>query len=139
MRVLAFDIGDKRVGIAYGDTKSKIASPISVLDLNEVLSKSKNFQLILDDYQPEFFVFGLPKSLSGQASKQTEHVQDLAKQISSLYSKEFDFVDERLSSAEAKNILRQQGYSEKQMRGKLDSLAASIFLQTWFSINEGDK
>ena len=41
------------------------------------------------------------------------------------------FEDERLSSAEAKRILREQGLSEKQMRGKVDMIAASLFLQSW--------
>ena len=42
-----------------------------------------------------------------------------------------EFEDERLSSQEAKRILREQGLNEKQMRGKIDMIAASLFLQTW--------
>ena len=41
------------------------------------------------------------------------------------------FADERLSSAEAKRILREQGLNERSMRGKVDMVAASVFLQTW--------
>ena len=43
----------------------------------------------------------------------------------------WEFEDERLSSQEAKRILREQGLNEKQMRGKIDMIAASLFLQTW--------
>ena len=51
-----------------------------------------------------------------------------------------EFADERLSSAEAKRILREQGLSERKMRGKVDMLAASLFLQAWLdSRNGGDE
>lgn len=46
-----------------------------------------------------------------------------------------EFEDERLSSQEAKRILREQGLNEKQMRGKIDMIAASLFLQTWLDRN----
>ena len=48
-----------------------------------------------------------------------------------------EFVDERLSSAEAQRILRQEGYSEKSMRGRVDMVAASLFLQTWLDMHDG--
>ena len=48
-----------------------------------------------------------------------------------------EFVDERLSSAEAKRILRQEGYSEKSMRGRVDMVAASLFLQIWLDMHDG--
>lgn len=46
-----------------------------------------------------------------------------------------EFADERLSSAEAKRVLRAQGLSEREMRGKIDSVAASLFLETWLAAN----
>ena len=46
------------------------------------------------------------------------------------------FVDERLSSREAKRILREEGMTEKQMRGKVDMVAASLFLQSWLDARQ---
>ena len=131
MNVLALDIGDARVGIAFGSDGSQIATPLKVLSLDEIMNKSKEFQLILDDYMPEKFIVGLPKSLSGEENDQTNHIKDIADELSLLYGLPIEYVDERLSSTEAKAILREQGLSEKEMRGKLDSVAASIFLETW--------
>lgn len=131
MNVLALDIGDARVGIAFGCDSNQIASPLKVLSLDEVMNKSKEFQLILDDYMPEKFIVGLPKSLSGEENDQAAHVKDITEEISLLYGLPVEFVDERLSSVEAKAILREQGLSEKEMRGKVDSVAASLFLETW--------
>lgn len=133
MNVLGLDIGDSRIGIAFGNTKSKISSPIKVLSPAEILNKSRDFQLILQDYQPEKFIFGLPKSLQGQENDQSAHVREMAEKISNLYDIPAEFVDERLSSAEAKRILHEQGLNEKQMRGKIDSVAAAIFLETYLN------
>ena len=130
MNVLALDIGDARVGIAFGSDASQIATPLKVLSLDDIMNKSKDFKLILDDYMPEKFVVGLPKSLSGEENDQANHVKDIADEISLLYGLPIEYVDERLSSSEAKAILREQGLSEKEMRGKVDSVAASIFLET---------
>lgn len=130
MNVLALDIGDARVGIASGCDSNQIASPLKVISLDDVLNKSKEFQLILEDYMPEKFIIGLPKSLSGEENDQANHVKDIADEISLLYGLPIEYVDERLSSSEAKAILREQGLSEKEMRGKVDSVAASIFLET---------
>lgn len=133
MNVLALDIGEKRVGIAYSNTSTKVSSPIKVVSLNEILSKSKNFTDILYDYIPQKFIIGLPKSLDGNINNQAKKIKDIAKKIYTLYNIEYEFVDERLSSKEAKNILKQQGLSEKQMRGKIDSVAASLFLENWLN------
>ena len=131
MNVLALDIGDARVGIASGSDSNQIATPLKVVSLDDVMNKSKDFKVILDDYMPEKFIVGLPKSMDGEENAQAVHVKDIADEIALLYGLPVEFVDERLSSVEAKAILREQGLSEKEMRGKVDSVAASLFLETW--------
>lgn len=54
-----------------------------------------------------------------------------ARQVADACDLPLEFADERLSSSEAKRILRAQGLKEKQMRGKIDMIAASLFLQAW--------
>ena len=60
-----------------------------------------------------------------------ERVVAVATKVSSALGIPVEFVDERLSSSEAKRYLRDQGFSEKKMRGRIDCIAASLFLQTW--------
>ena len=131
MRALALDIGEKRIGVAVGETATGVASPICVLPSVEVLSGARTWRLVLEDHEPEILVCGLPKSMSGEEGPQAQRVRELAAQISDSCGVPLDFVDERLSSAEAKRILRFEGLSEKRMRGKVDMVAASLFLQTW--------
>lgn len=131
MRALALDIGERRIGVAVGETATGVASPICVLPSVEVLSGARTWRLVLEDHEPEILVCGLPKSMSGEEGPQAQRVRELAAQISDSCGVPLDFVDERLSSAEAKRILRFEGLSEKRMRGKVDMVAASLFLQTW--------
>ncbi len=132
MRVIALDIGDKRVGIAAGDTSTRVAVPVKVLPTGEVMGNARTWRMVLEDQEPELIVSGLPKSLSGTSGQQADKVLAMAQRIASAAGLPLEFSDERLSSSEAKHILREQGLSEREMRGKVDSVAASLFLETWF-------
>lgn len=131
MRVLALDIGEVRVGIAASDATGTVASPVTVLPAAEVLSHARTFRRVLEDYEPELLVCGRPKTLAGEDGPQAERIMAQAAQIASSCGLPLEFVDERLSSREAKRILREEGMSEKAMRGKIDMVAASLFLQGW--------
>lgn len=131
MRVLALDIGEVRVGIAVSDALQRVASPVCVLPANEVLACSKPFRRVLEDWEPELLVCGLPYTLSGEEGPQAQRIRKAADVISRSCGIPHEFADERLSSAEAKRSLREKGLSEREMRGKVDMIAASVFLQAW--------
>lgn len=131
MRALALDIGEVRIGIAVSDASGRVASPVKVLPAAEVLSCAKTFRRILEDYEPEVLVCGRPQTMSGEDGPQAERVMAQARSIAEACDLPLEFADERLSSSEAKRILREQGLNEKQMRGKVDMIAASLFLQAW--------
>lgn len=131
MRILALDIGEVRVGVAVCDPGERVASPVCVLPAAEVVSCAKPFRRVLEDWEPALLLCGLPYTLSGEEGPQAERIRKAAAQISAACSIPHEFTDERLSSAEAKRSLREKGLSEKQMRGKVDMIAASVFLQAW--------
>lgn len=131
MRALALDIGEVRIGIAASDASGRIASPVKVLPAAEVLGMSRTFRRILEDYEPEVLVCGRPQTMGGEDGPQAERIMAQARQVADACDLPLEFADERLSSAEAKCILRAQGLKEKQMRGKIDMIAASLFLQAW--------
>lgn len=135
MRVLALDIGNVRTGIAVSDVLQKIATPVCVLPSNEVASNAKSFKRVLEEYEPGLLVCGLPRSLSGEEGKQAKDVRQIVEKISRTCEIPYVFADERLTSREAKQALRDMGYDEKKMRGKVDMIAASLFLQTWLDAN----
>lgn len=131
MRALALDIGEKRIGVAVSDADGTIASPVCVLPAAEVTGNARTWRRVLEDYEPDVLVCGLPKTMAGEEGPQAQRIRDVANQIGVSCGIPLEFVDERLSSAEAKRILRNEGLNEKRMRGKIDMVAASLFLQTW--------
>ncbi len=128
---MALDVGEVRVGIAISDPGERVASPVTVLPSAEVKSCAKSFMRVLEDWEPELLVSGLPYTLSGEEGPQAARIRAFAAEVSKRTGIPVEFSDERLSSAEAKRSLREKGMSEREMRGKIDMIAASIFLQSW--------
>ncbi|MGI6216433.1 MAG: Holliday junction resolvase RuvX [Coriobacteriales bacterium] len=135
MRILALDIGRKRTGIAATDATGTIASPVKVLPSNEVFDNAKTFRRVIEDYEPELLVVGLPVSLDGNENDHAKWVREVADKISAATSIPVEFQDERLTSSEAKRIMRDEGLSERDMRGKLDMVAASLILEAYIDGN----
>ena len=140
MVALALDIGDARIGVAVSDRTGTVASPVKVLPAAEVLGLSRSFRAIVADHEPDVLVVGRPRTLAGEDGPQAERVMQAGRDLARALGLPVEFADERLSSAEAKRILREQGLTERKMRGKVDMLAASLFLQAWLdSRNGGDE
>lgn len=131
MRVLALDIGDARIGVAVSDPGARVASPVAVLPAPEVLGNAKPWKRLLEDWEPELLLCGLPRTMAGEEGPQAQKIRAQAEAVAKAAGLPLQFADERLSSAEAKRSLRESGLSEKEMRGKVDMIAASIFLQAW--------
>lgn len=131
MRVLALDIGEVRVGVAVCDPGMRVASPVCVLPAAEVLGCAKPFMRVLEDWEPELLLCGLPYTMAGEEGPQAARIRAAAARISSACGLPVEFADERLSSREAKRSLREKGFDERSMRGKIDMIAASLFLQAW--------
>ena len=131
VRVLGLDIGHKRVGVAAGDTATRMALPVKVLPAAEVEGGARTWRMLLEDEAPELLVAGLPKTMAGSVGSQARRVREFAEKVAAAAGLPLEFCDERLSSAEAKRLLRAQGMDERRMRGKLDAVAASLFLQAW--------
>ena len=138
MRIMALDIGEKRIGIAISDPKERVASPLVVLDAVQVERGEKPFTRLLEDWEPELFLCGLPLTLNGEEGPQAQRVRKVAQAISARFHIPIEFTDERLSSREAKRILREEGLDERAMRGKIDMIAASVFLQAWLDEKASD-
>ncbi len=128
---MALDIGEVRCGVAVSDPLGRVASPVKVLPTTEVLARARPWRSLLEDYEPDLLLSGLPVSLAGEEGAQALHVRAVAESIASAAALPIEFVDERLSSSEAKRVLRGLGMTERSMRGKVDMIAASLFLQAW--------
>lgn len=131
MRVLALDIGEKRIGVAVSDPAGRIATPLAVIDAKRALADGAELARIIDDYSVEAVVVGLPLSMDGTEGPQARRIRSLAEKLGPRLGVPYAFADERLSSAQASRAMSEAGVSARDQRGKLDAVAASLFLQSY--------
>jgi len=137
MRVLGLDIGEKRIGVAVSDPSCTIASPLRVLDAAPVLGDGAPIVRLVDEYEVELVVIGLPCSLDGSEGPQAARVRAAGTRLASFLSVPVVYHDERLSSAEASRVMGAAGLSDREKRGSLDMVAAAVFLQSYLDANRG--
>jgi putative Holliday junction resolvase len=128
-RRLAFDVGTVRIGVATSDFDAILASPQVAIGGGEH-SITAALALILE-YEPCEIVVGLPSNLKGNDTASTENAREWARQLALVSSIPIILIDERLTTIQAMGALRAGGLSTKQMRDKVDSAAAAIFLQAY--------
>ena len=124
------------MGVAVSDPAGRVASPVCVLPSAEVLGCARSFRRVLEDWDPALLLAGRPLTLAGEPGPQARRVTEAARSVARACGLPLEFADERLSSAEAKRILSEQGLSERSMRGRVDMVAASLFLQTWLDARQ---
>ena len=128
-RLLALDIGERRIGVALSDPMHIIASPHSVIDRKITPDYKAEIQKLISENEVEALVIGLPLTLKNRISKQTEKVQLIIKELTSELTLPVHTIDERLSSVSAKNTLKLKGVKTGHNKGEIDKIAAAIFLQ----------
>lgn len=138
MRVLGLDIGERRIGVAVSDPSGSVATPVKVLETAKVLGDARVLQLLADDYEVELMVVGLPLSMDGSEGPQAAAVRRIAERLALHLPVPMVFFDERLSSVQAKRAMTEAGVSDKGKRGKLDMVAASLFLQGYLDTQRDD-
>lgn len=128
---MALDIGEKRIGVAVSDAAGKVASPLTVLDAKRALGDGVELRRLIDDYEVERIVIGLPLRMDGTEGPQAARVRRLASRLAQFLPVEMEFADERLSSVEAERMMAAAGLSERDRRGEVDKVAAAVFLQSY--------
>lgn len=135
--VLAFDFGEKRIGVAVGDTLLKLAHPLLTIEAEENAAKFGQIESLLQEWQPALLVVGLPMSLDGEAHAMTALAQKFAQRLEGRFNLPVVMVDERLSSAEAAQSLREAGVKGRAQKAMLDQVAAQTILQSYFDAYHG--
>jgi len=124
-KFLALDVGEKRIGLALGDSEVKIAVPFGYLERSDETIR-QIIEIILD-HEINTVVVGYPRNQSGEATQQTALVEEFAKQLMDIeIDAELVFQDESLTSVEAERRL-----GAVKDKGEIDAEAASIILQDY--------
>ena len=131
MRILALDMGERRIGLALSDPTGLLASPIEALELDghepahEVAARRASSMELSE------IVVGMPYSMSGARGRQAGRVAAFVRELAGLVEVPVTTVDERLSTAQAEKLLRGQGVETSREKGRLDSAAAAVILQSY--------
>ena len=130
-RYLAIDYGEKRVGLALSDSTRTIAQSLETI----VYQSRKNLIAILKEIisqqNVKKIILGLPLTMKGSDSDKTIDVRKFGAELENQIDIPLVFFDERLTSIQAQQIIRQFGKKPSKHRAKIDQIAAGILLQTY--------
>ncbi len=124
--ILAFDFGEKRIGVAKGQTISGTAEPLKILKVHNGKIDWEALTNLIEEWQPELLVVGMPTNFAGQEFGIADRVKRFCRQLEGRYSLPVQTINENLSSVEAKQRL-----GEKAQQEGLDAIAAQVILETW--------
>ena len=130
--VLAFDFGEKRIGVATGETLLGTAHPLTVIRAESNDDRFAAIGKLIAEWQPVQLVVGLPTHADGTPHETTRLAQKFAERLQRRYHLPVAFADERLTSVDAAARLRETGRDNRAAKPLLDAVAAQLILQTWF-------
>jgi putative Holliday junction resolvase len=131
MRVLAFDYGTKRIGIAVTDPFQIIATGLDTIHPKDIIEYLKKY---LTTEQVELFVVGEPKQMNGSPSQSAPHIKGFITTLNKNFPEiPVERIDERFTSKMASAVVAQSGFkkTDRQNKERLDTISATIILQTY--------
>ena len=131
-RICAFDFGLKHIGVAVGQSLLRTAQPIAVIKAKQGKPSWDEIGQLLEQWQPEFILVGLPLNMDGSESEMSARARKFAKRLHGRYGLKVELCDERLSSFEAKSI-RHERQGSRPQTSTVDAEAAQLILESWFS------
>lgn len=129
--VLAFDFGEKRIGVAVGNTEVGIAHPLETITAESNAARFTAIAAIIQEWRPSRLVVGLPAHLDGAEHELTRLARKFAKRLHARFNLPVMLIDERLSSAAASLLLRETGLVGRRQKAILDKVAAQHILQQY--------
>ncbi|WP_208491940.1 Holliday junction resolvase RuvX [aff. Roholtiella sp. LEGE 12411] len=128
---LGLDVGSKRVGVAGCDRTGLIATGITTIERTSFDRDVDQMRQIIDEREVQVLVIGLPYSMDGSLGFQARHVQKFATRLAKALKLPVEYVDERLTSYQAEQMLIAENLSPSRHKGLIDRKAASLILQQW--------
>jgi putative Holliday junction resolvase len=128
-RILALDLGKKRIGLAISDELRVLAQGLETLDRKGRRADIEVLRRLTVQREVRTILLGDPRHMSGAVSEQAEYTREFAKELERKTCLPVILRDERLTSWEAAEILRERGASAPGQRGAIDQMSAVILLQ----------
>jgi len=129
MQIIAFDYGEKKIGVAVGQTSTNTSSPLQIIFNKDNKTNWISISSLLDEWKPDLILLGKPLNMDGSESEIMKKIDKFYKELKSIYDADIEFVDERLTTFEAREILKDEKHDN------VDAHAAKILIDNWFDIN----
>lgn len=129
-RLLALDLGEKRIGLAISDEGHSIAQILEPAFQNNA-SFFRRMKKLIRDFQIEKVLIGLPTSLSGESGPAAEKTVRYVKKIQEDFKVPVELLDERFSSMQAQKILKSERSGRNKAKNLIDNLSAQLVLQAY--------
>jgi putative Holliday junction resolvase len=131
VRTLGVDLGRIRIGLALADDVLRTARPLGVVARRAEAADLAAIAEAAREYEVERVVLGLPLNMDGSEGPSARLARAFAPKLEAALGVPVELFDERLSTFEAEIRLRDQGFSAKDRRGRVDAEAAAVILQGW--------
>ena len=132
-RIMCLDYGDVRIGIAMSDLLQTIASPYETYTRKSLQEDLNYFKTLVANQSVEKIIIGLPYNMDGSIGERIEVTKQFGELLKNEVNLPIEYVDERLSSVEAEDILAEAGIPAIKRKGLIDKIAASIILESYLN------
>lgn len=130
--ILAFDFGEKRIGVAVGETILKTAHAHTTICSAITQARFEAIKKLIAEWQPSLLIVGFPTYLDGTEHTLTQLAKKFAQRLEGRFNLPVMMIDERLSSAEASQQLSDAGIKAREQKSIIDAVAAQVILQSYF-------
>jgi putative holliday junction resolvase len=130
-RVLALDVGKRRIGLAISDGLGLTAQGLPTLERTTIREDLTRLAELAAEREIELFLVGDPLHMSGDQSRQAQYIRDFATRLTERTGVPVKFWDERLTTVQAHRVLRESGISIEKRAKAIDKLAAVILLESY--------
>ena len=131
-RILALDLGKRRIGLALSDPLGFTAQGLETVERASIRSDLAELAGIISRHDVSLILMGNPLHMSGRQSRQAEYAREFADRLNEATGVPVEFRDERLTTVQAERVLREGGVHLRKQRAKsIDRLSAVILLQDY--------
>jgi len=130
-RILALDLGDKRIGIAVSDQQCIIAQPVGFIKRTNLRNDIGALKNHIDSFKANKVIVGLPKSLNGSIGPRAKLVLEFTQRLKEELEQEIIVWDERFTTSQAEKVLIQGNVKRRKRKSLVDKLAAVLILQSY--------
>ncbi len=131
MRLMALDVGDKRIGVALSDPGQSLARGIHVLHRRSREADIAAVVSLVNEHEVEKIIIGYPRLLDGRVGEQARKVEAYAAGLEKVVDVPVILWDERLSTAQAQRAMIEAGRKRRERRDRIDAVAAAVILQDY--------